>query len=341
MKKFKEKKKILIVLTGFATVFTFAIAYSLGIGEKAEVASAAELTGTTTIITGVTEETPTIVYPPTDNTVVTPTDNVIVTPTVQSEDTTIVVPITYDETDTPALTAYTVVNYEMPVTLYTSDTVNVRAGAGTDYERIGKVGWGTAVPVVGATSNGWYQVLYDNMIGFIRGDYMVAEVPGIPYLFVGDSRTVQMQLAVGTDDKAYIAKVGEGYNYFKNTAIDAIPQYAGRGTTMIINFGVNDLRNASKYVQLVNSHMDEWTEAGITVYYSAVTPVGSSASVSNGQIEAFNTTLKDGLDSRVHWIDSYSYLQQVGFSSKDGLHYNKETYKNLYSYYMAVISQGL
>ncbi len=236
-------------------------------------------------------------------------------------------------------TVFTVTEYETPVTMYTSDTVNVRSGAGTDYDKLGKLRWGSETQVTGETDNGWYEVSYDDTTAFIMADYIVSELPGTPYVFVGDSRTVQMQMAVGSSDKAYIAKVGEGYSWFQNTALSEIPHYAGNGTTMIINFGVNDLANASKYIKLINSNIDAWTEAGITVYYAAVTPVGSSASVSNAQIESFNAKMQAELDPRVQWIDGYSYLSQTGFSSNDGLHYNSDTYRNLYSYYMSVISQ--
>ncbi len=236
-------------------------------------------------------------------------------------------------------TSFTVTEYDTPVTMYTSDTVNVRTGAGTDYDKLGKISWGSELQVTGETDNGWYEVSYDDMTAFIIGDYMVDELPGTPLVFVGDSRTVQMEMAVGSSDKAYIAKVGEGYSWFKNTALSEIPSYAGNGTTMIINFGVNDLSNAGKYISLINSNIDAWTNAGITVYYAAVTPVGDGTSVSNEQIERFNARMQAELDPRINWLDGYSYLSQTGFSTPDGLHYNSSTYKNLYSYYMSVISQ--
>jgi hypothetical protein len=237
-------------------------------------------------------------------------------------------------------TLFTVTRYAAPITMYVSDTVNVRCGAGTDYDKVGKLKWGSEVTVVGETDNGWYEVDYDDATAFIIGDYMVTELPSIPYVFVGDSRTVQMKMAVGSSDKAYIAKVGEGYCWFRDTALSEIPSYAGSGTTMIINFGVNDLGNAGKYISLINNNIDDWINAGITVYYAAVTPVGESASVSNAQIERFNARLQSELDPRIQWIDGYSYLMQTGFSTPDGLHYNSDTYRNLYSYYMSVINQA-
>ncbi len=251
------------------------------------------------------------------------------TVTVSSEETTAVLEKTF----------FTVTKYETPVTMYASDTVNVRAGAGTDYDKVGKLKWGSNVSVTGETDNGWYEVLYKDMTAFVIGDYVVPDLPGVPYIFVGDSRTVQMQMAVGSADKIYIAKIGEGYNYFKNTALPQIYANAGNGTKMIINFGVNDLANASKYIKLVNDNIDAWTNAGMTVYYASVTPVGNIQNVSNAQIEAFNSRLQAELDPRVNWIDSYSYLQQTGFSSADGLHYSADTYRSIYSYYMSVINQ--
>jgi len=233
---------------------------------------------------------------------------------------------------------YSITDYETPVTMYASDTVNVRAGAGTDYDKIGKLSWGSAVQVIGATDNGWYEISYNDNLGFVMGDFFTEGLPGVPYLFVGDSRTVQLKMAVGSTDKAYVAKVGEGYNWFKNTALSEISETAGNGTVMVINFGVNDLGNASKYIKLVNSNIDAWIEAGITVYYAAVTPVGSSARVTNDQIESFNSRLKNELDPRIQWIDGYTFLQQNGFNASDGLHYDKTTYKNLYSYYMSVMT---
>ncbi len=321
---YKEKKKNLLILIAFSAVLCIALLVGLAVSDKPDnrTLSATDFS-TQTVVKTITEDT----------------NNAVAEATVGYEeflDTTVVE--AKENGAEFSLTAFTVTEYETIAKMFASDTVNVRAGAGTDYDKLGKVAWGTEMQVTGVTDNGWFEVLYKDLIGYIRGDYMVEEMPGIPYLFVGDSRTVQMQMAVGSTDKAYIAKIGEGYSYFKNTALSQIPSYAGQGTVMIINFGVNDLSNASKYIKLVNDNIDTWVNAGITVYYSSVTPVGS-CSVSNAQIESFNAALQSGLDERVHWIDSYSYLLQTGYSTNDGLHYNKETYRNLYSYYMSVISQ--
>ena len=324
---YKEKKKNLIILIAFAAIFTVALGFGAK-NDKDQLVATTVISGSGVGMAAMDSEVDVI------------SEVVAIAEEEEASDTTFVE--AKENAAELTLTAFTVTEYENVAKMFASDTVNVRAGAGTDYAKLGKVAWGTELSVTGVTDNGWFEVLFNDLIGYIRGDYMVSEMPGVPFLFVGDSRTVQLKNAVGATDKDYIAKIGEGYSYFKNTAISEIPSHAGQGTVMIINFGVNDLANASKYIKLVNSNIDAWTNAGITVYYSSVTPVGSNcSSVSNTQIENFNAKLKEGLDPRVKWIDSYTYLSQTGFSSSDGLHYSKDTYKNLYAYYMAVVAQDV
>jgi hypothetical protein len=324
MKLYKEKKNNLIVLIAFAASFSLVIAVCLGIGDRTELVSAAGFSSEN-VVAAIAEDV--------DNAMIE------VSSYIPEEETDTQLVEVEEAASELTLTPFTVNAYAESIPMYASTTVNVRTGAGTDYQKVGKVSWGTPVTVTGVTDNGWFEVNYKDSTAYIKGDYLMDRIPGVPYLFVGDSRTVQLQQAVGSTDKAFIAKVGEGYSYFKDTAIPAITNNAGYGTAMIINFGVNDLSNASKYVKLVNDNIDSWISAGMTVYYSSVTPVGSSASVTNSQIESFNSTLQNGLDSRVIWIDSYSYLKQTGFSSNDGLHYSLDTYRNLYAYYMSVIAQ--
>ena len=347
MNRHKEKKRNFIILVSFAAIFSLILMVGLVQDESTEIVSAAEFESTTIDLhafeVAANRAAGFDVEDSSDNAELMAALGEFSEDEQSSEgdaeEMALIDEMGVSSSEGDLAAAYNVTEYEYPVSMYSSDTVNVRCGAGTEYQKVGKVAWGTQVEVLGVTDNGWYEVSFNDQKAFIRGDYIVAEMPGIPYLFVGDSRTVQLQMAVGSTDKAYIAKVGEGYNYFRDVALPAIPKYAGQGTTMIINFGVNDLSNAKKYVKLVNSNIEAWTNAGITVYYSAVTPVGAGATVSNAQIEAFNATLQEGLDERVKWIDSYTYLLQTGFSSSDGLHYSKDTYRNLYSYYVGVVNQ--
>ena len=249
----------------------------------------------------------------------------------------VVVSTEVETTLTETKTQFTVTSYQESKTMYTSDRVNIRSGAGTDYDIMTTISSRQTITVIGETNNGWYQVEYNGTTGYIMSDYVVSELPGTKYVFVGDSRTVGMGNAIGGSDNAYIAKVGSGYSWFSSTAINQIMDYAGPGTSLVINFGVNDLANASKYIELINSYIDEWEAAGITVYYASVNPVGSTT-VTNEQIAEFNATMKAGLDSRITWIDSYSYLMTNGYGTSDGLHYTSSTYQAIYNYYISAIA---
>lgn len=321
MKIITSKKRNFIILIAFAAFFSVFLAIGMIAADKVEDFSTLELSSSS-VATAISEDIGRAVAE-----TETDVNEIVKTISVSQQEATVEL----------TRTVFTVTEYDKPVTKYASDTVNVRSGAGTDYDKVGKLAWGSTVEVTGETDNEWYEVSFKGTTAFIKGEYIVDELPGTPYVFVGDSRTVQLQMAVGSSDKAYIAKIGEGYGWFKNTALSLIPVYAGKGTKMIINFGVNDLSNAGKYISLVNSYVDTWTNAGITVYYASVTPVGAGATVTNAQIENFNTQLQTGLDSRVQWIDGYTYLQQAGFTTADGLHYNAATYRSLYSYYMSII----
>ncbi|WP_408070404.1 SH3 domain-containing protein [Butyrivibrio sp. JL13D10] len=229
---------------------------------------------------------------------------------------------------------YKITLFENTKKLYSNDRVNVRSGAGTDFDRLGVVKRDTGMEVLGVTDNGWYQVMYKDEVGYVREDLLQEAEPGVEYIFAGDSRTVQMSQAVKNSEYEWIAKVGEGYTFFSNEAVPQIDASVGDGSVIIINYGVNDLHNAEKYIKLINKKIDSWISAGATVYYAAVTPVSDYPTITNDDIEAFNSEMKDGLDSRVGWLDGYSYLQNHGFSTGDGLHYNETTYKSLYTYYV-------
>jgi hypothetical protein len=233
------------------------------------------------------------------------------------------------------LPEFKITEYEKPVTMYTDDVVNVRSGADTAYDKVAVFNRGTEVSVTGESDTGWYQISRNGGSAYIKSDYLVNSLPGVAYVFVGDSRTVQLCRAIGAHDYGWVCEVGQGFDYFSQH-VDEIGRLGGPGTKIIINFGVNDIRNADDYVKLVNSYVDTWTSAGMRVYYSSVMPVRNYPTISNSQIEAFNSAVQEGLDSRVTWIDSYSFMQNNGFETGDGLHYKKETYQELFRFYNTV-----
>ena len=154
-------------------------------------------------------------------------------------------------------------------------------------------------------------------------------------ILVGDSRFVQMKKSVGENSCTWIAEGARGYKWFNDNAVARIDECVGDGSKILINLGVNDPGNLQKYLTLVNAKAEEWTGKGATVYYASVNPVGESRYVTEEQVQYFNAQLQDGLSDNIHWIDSHSYLISVGYELIDGLHYSKETYRNLYAYYMS------
>ena len=166
-------------------------------------------------------------------------------------------------------------------------------------------------------------------------------------IFIGDSRTVQMYAyssgnwsganyssggihEVGND--VYVAEGAMGLNWMKNTGIPVATKYFTSGSSIVILMGVNDLSNANNYISYVNQNASTWKSNGSSLYFVSVNPCSGSYAYLNTNIQNFNSTVKRGLSSNVGWIDTYSVLVQNGFSSGDGLHYDKSTYQTIYNY---------
>ena len=156
-------------------------------------------------------------------------------------------------------------------------------------------------------------------------------------IMVGDSRFVQMQQSVGENSCTWIAESGKGYNWFSDTAIARIDGCVGKGSKVLINLGVNDPGHLNDYLALVNAKAAEWAGKGAAVYYASVNPVWDNPYVTEEQVEYFNSQMQAGLSPDVHWIDSHSYLNSVGYKLVDGLHFSTETNQNLYAYYMGCL----
>lgn len=250
-------------------------------------------------------------------------------------------------------TAYTVTAFEEGKAMHASGAVNVRKGPSTDYERIGGLAKGQGVTVTGQADTGWYEIAYGEGKAYVSNKYLqegqtapqpegqpqaVTEVKNVSgVILVGDSRFVQMQANVGENSCTWIAESGKGYNWFKENAIARIDGCVGKGSKILINLGVNDPGNLSNYLELVNAKAAEWTGKGAKVYYASVNPVWENPYVTEEQVEYFNSQMQNGLSGDITWIDSHSYLNTIGYKLVDGLHFNAETYQNLYAYYMSCL----
>ena len=69
-------------------------------------------------------------------------------------------------------------NAELGYGKVNGSSVNVRTGAGTSYRSIAVAGKNTKCYIIGL-NNGWYKVIYNSKIGYIRSDYV--DLTEIPY----------------------------------------------------------------------------------------------------------------------------------------------------------------
>ena len=179
--------------------------------------------------------------------------------------------------------------------------------------------------------------------------------PNYPIHFIGDSRTVGMEQALsyyGYDlsNHSFTAQIGKGYSWL--AAQTSLTKQSP--SILVINLGVNDLGNVTRYQKLYETYVDScWSHCPI--YIISVNPCCSPCTcVSNQQIEAFNSSMQTWIqqyneenasDSTktfpIRYIDTYHMLLSEGYSSPDGLHYSAATYEHIYSYIMENIQESI
>lgn len=165
----------------------------------------------------------------------------------------------------------------------------------------------------------------------------VAAQPAMPpagILFIGDSRCVQMQEAVGGGNSSWICENSKGYKWLSENAIQRADECVGKGTKVVICLGVNDTDHAYDYAALINQKAAEWAARGAKTYYVSVNPVWENPYVTETQVELFNSTIIGQL-SGVRWIDTHSYLMSTGYRLVDGLHYDTDTYIKIFNIIVA------
>lgn len=94
-----------------------------------------------------------------------------------ADDETLVASITglyFPETEEEA--AYTVEAIEAK-SMYAKQSVNVRSGPSSDYEKLGSLSWAQEVAVTGVADTGWYQIGYNGGIAYVSDSYLVETKP--------------------------------------------------------------------------------------------------------------------------------------------------------------------
>ncbi len=150
------------------------------------------------------------------------------------------------------------------------------------------------------------------------------------YIFIGDSRTVGMQMSVPwNEEDCWSCQESMGYDWMVSAGVPAVEQEITENTAVFILLGINDLGNVNNYIGYINGKAPEWEARGAEVFYVAIGPVGQTT-VTNAQIESFNATVRNNIAAP--YIDLYSAMMQTGFSTQDGLHYTAGTYSFIYNY---------
>lgn len=90
------------------------------------------------------------------------------------------VPATVATETIPPEDTNTVTFADVSETVYANTTVNVRSGAGVDYEKLGTLNPGDSVFRIGIGSNGWSKVMYNDIEAFMFSDYLTTKKPEAP-----------------------------------------------------------------------------------------------------------------------------------------------------------------
>lgn len=184
-----------------------------------------------------------------------------------------------------------------------------------------------------SSENGYDLTTYGTSTGYQVADCSNDIPTDTAYIFVGDSRFVGMDTACNIHSKSnqyVVAKVGQGYYWLTNEAIkqvdEIISTHSASSWVVIFNFGINDLGNISKYKAFYNS----LSTKPYKIVLVSVNPVGNYPSIPNSTVEGFNMSLQS---IGYTYVDTYSYLMnERGYVTPDGLHYNNSTYQDIYKY---------
>lgn len=249
---------------------------------------------------------------------------------------------------------YTISQME-EVSMYASAAVNVREGPSTDFERVGALRAGQEVRVTGEASTGWYEIAYNEAVGYVSDRFLQAgplqqtepasssNIAGnadtTNVVLIGDSRTAEMKNCAGENSCVWIADFAKGISWFASDAVPAADPYIGQGTKIIINLGANDPDKIDTYIYKMNEVCGDWISRGAAVYYATVGPCNENPYHTDDEAVEFNASLQNGITAGVQWIDLYGYLVNNGFATRedDGFHYDTPTYSRIYAYYMSCI----
>lgn len=157
---------------------------------------------------------------------------------------------------------------------------------------------------------------------------------GTKIIYIGDSRFQGMKNVVSYNEETevWITKVGAGYDWFNDTALDSLKTVIDSDDEAIIvlNMGVNDPGNVDNYISRYNSVASSYKNSKVVAV--SVNPINDSTSkslINNSMVVEFNSELKKGLSDKIKYCDTYSKIKS-SFGTTDGVHYTNSTSKEIY-----------
>ncbi len=161
------------------------------------------------------------------------------------------------------------------------------------------------------------------------------------FIWVGDSRTVGMEEAMGEDNCLYIAAPGEGYDWFVSSGLPALTEAMASlpDAPVIFNLGVNDYDNLELYMDLYQELMEDYPDTSF--FFLSVNPIDPARcdNITNEEIGDFNAHLRNLRDEA--YIDSYTYIMVNEISTTDGIHYSPEAYQLIHDYAGGIVTAAL
>ena len=188
-------------------------------------------------------------------------------------------------------------------------------------------------------------------------------MPDRKVIFIGDSRTVEMYGNVNQVNITYdlfqmdergdfwSAMIGAKYDWMVNTGIPVAESQLAENSAVVFLMGVNDCTTeesaamAMRYADYINQKADEWSAYGAKTYFVSVNPVDGdyyfgTIMINNTSIEKFNAVMKAQLSEKITYIDTFSKIKDT-FVSPDQLHYEHDTYLDIYHKVMSAVAADL
>lgn len=153
-----------------------------------------------------------------------------------------------------------------------------------------------------------------------------ADAKDVKTFIIGASRTQTKRkvLRDKTNSISFIEQPGARILWFKNVAFPLLKKGLKKNpsSNVVICMGTNDLQNVQGYITLCSRLIKKCPAASI--YIATVTPVDERYTyLTNSSIRSFNKRLQAAFGAQI--INTYHYLNKIGYNTIDGIHYDGKT----------------